>query len=171
MRDREARTTVRVNVATDGTQANDRSSDPAMTAAGTSVAFFSAAGNLVVGDANVCPGFPNCPDIFVHDSADPASSPESITPSQLSIAVFPNPGGAVMELTLTGFDPSDVSLIVRDVSGRVVKTLANGRLGTSTITWNGDDDRGSRVNSGIYFCTLRSGGINVTQKLTWLADR
>ena len=35
------------------------------------MAYFSAAGNLVPGDANVCPvfmAFPgNCPDIFVSD--------------------------------------------------------------------------------------------------------
>src|SRR5262249_23134936 len=38
---------------------------------GKVVAFFSAANNLVAGDANTCPGFTrfpgNCPDIIVHD--------------------------------------------------------------------------------------------------------
>jgi hypothetical protein len=69
VRDRVAGTTERVNVATDGTQANERSSDPAITEDGMVVAFFSAAGNLVPNDTNTCPGFTaflgNCPDIFV----------------------------------------------------------------------------------------------------------
>ncbi len=71
VRDRIAGTTVRVNVASDGTQANERSSDPAISDDGQVVAFFSASGNLVPGDTNTCPGFTafpgNCPDIFVHD--------------------------------------------------------------------------------------------------------
>ncbi|CAN5128390.1 hypothetical protein BH20ACT24_BH20ACT24_20680 [soil metagenome] len=73
VRDRIAGKTVRVNVASDGTQANERSSDPAISDKGLIVAFFSAAGNLVPGDTNTRPGFTafpgNCPDIFVHDGS------------------------------------------------------------------------------------------------------
>ena len=39
-------------MAGDGTQANDRSADPAISDDGLVVAFFSAASNLVAGDAN-----------------------------------------------------------------------------------------------------------------------
>jgi hypothetical protein len=73
VRDRIAGTTVRVNVSTEGTQANERSSDGAISDDGLVVAFFSAAGNLVAGDTNTCPGFTefpgNCPDIFVRDGS------------------------------------------------------------------------------------------------------
>lgn len=73
VRDRVAGTTVRVNVAGDGTQTNDRTADPAISNDGLVVAFFSAAANLVPNDTNTCPlftAFPgNCPDIFVHDEA------------------------------------------------------------------------------------------------------
>jgi WD40-like Beta Propeller Repeat len=71
VRDRVAGTTERWSVASDGTQANDRSADPVVSNDGTTVAFFSAASNLVAGDTNTCPpiflDFPGqCPDIFVH---------------------------------------------------------------------------------------------------------
>jgi hypothetical protein len=70
VRDRLAGTTVRVNLSSDGTQANERSSDPVISENGQVVAFFSAAANLVPNDTNVCPGFDefagNCPDIFLH---------------------------------------------------------------------------------------------------------
>ena len=73
VRDRVAGTTVRVNVAADGTQANDRTADTVISDSGLITSFFSAAGNLVPNDANTCPlftAFPgNCPDIFVHDEA------------------------------------------------------------------------------------------------------
>jgi Ca2+-binding RTX toxin-like protein len=71
VRDRVAGTTVRVNVAPDGSEADDRTADAVISDDGKVVAFFSAANNLVAGDANTCPGFMrfpgNCPDIIVHD--------------------------------------------------------------------------------------------------------
>jgi archaellum component FlaF (FlaF/FlaG flagellin family) len=70
VRDRVAGTTVRVSLATDGSQAIERSSDPVISDSGLIVAFWSAA-NLVPEDTNTCPGFidfpGNCPDIFVRD--------------------------------------------------------------------------------------------------------
>jgi Tol biopolymer transport system component len=69
VRDLVAGTTTRVNVAADGAQANDRSSDPSISENGA-VAYWSAANNLVDADSNTCPlftSFPgNCPDIVVH---------------------------------------------------------------------------------------------------------
>lgn len=53
--------TTRVSVATDGTEANDVSSQPSLSRDGRFVAFTSAATNLVAGDAN------GVTDIFVHD--------------------------------------------------------------------------------------------------------
>jgi Tol biopolymer transport system component len=71
VRDLVAGTTVRVNVASDGSQTNERSSSPSISADGQAVAFFSAASNLVPDDDNVCPPLftqpGTCPDIFVHD--------------------------------------------------------------------------------------------------------
>lgn len=62
VRDRKARTTTRVSVATGGGQAvGGNSSDPSISANGRFVAFESDAGNLVEGDGN------NVGDIFVHD--------------------------------------------------------------------------------------------------------
>jgi len=70
--DRQTGTTERVSVDSAGAQANDASTDPAISGDGTLVAFFSAASNLVPNDTNSCV-FPavaffngHCPDIFVH---------------------------------------------------------------------------------------------------------
>jgi Tol biopolymer transport system component len=67
--DRMTGATVRVSVDSTGGQADGASTDPDISADGSTAAFFSAATNLVVGDTNTCGGFPNpgeCPDIFVH---------------------------------------------------------------------------------------------------------
>jgi hypothetical protein len=52
VRDRQTAETTRVSVASDGTQANDLSVLPAISADGRAVAFASSATNLVAGDAN-----------------------------------------------------------------------------------------------------------------------
>ena len=62
--------TDRVSVDSSGAQASSASTDPGISADGTTVVFFSAASNLVAGDTNSCSfpavSFPNCPDIFAH---------------------------------------------------------------------------------------------------------
>ena len=61
LRDRTAGTTVRVSVASDGSQGNGMSRDPCVSNDGRYVAFDSSATNLVSGDTNAAS------DVFVHD--------------------------------------------------------------------------------------------------------
>jgi Tol biopolymer transport system component len=61
VRDREAGTTIRISVSSDGTEANGPSWEPAMTPDGRFVAFSSTASNLVAGDTN------DAFDVFLHD--------------------------------------------------------------------------------------------------------
>ncbi len=63
VRDRATGTTERVSLDSNGTEGDDRSGSPAISADGRLVAFSSAAGNLVPGDTN------SSYDIFVHDRA------------------------------------------------------------------------------------------------------
>jgi hypothetical protein len=77
VRDRLTGTTTRVSLFADGSQSNERNSDPVISDDGLVVAFWSAAA-LVPEDTNTCPlfsSFPgNCPDIFVRDSTVAAIS-------------------------------------------------------------------------------------------------
>lgn len=63
---------------------------------------------------------------------------------------------------------ADVSIIIYDSTGRRVRTLAGDHrdAGTHRVTWNGVDDRGSRVASGVYLCRVRAGAFNETRKLS-----
>jgi hypothetical protein len=62
---------------------------------------------------------------------------------------------------------AQVTLLIYDVAGRLVRTLVDGRkeAGTKRVTWNGDDDRGSRVASGVYFYRMTAPGFEVTKKM------
>jgi Tol biopolymer transport system component len=68
--DRQTGQTTRVSVASNGTQGDDWSSTPSISADGRYVSFNARAGNLVANDTNTCEDYPipgSCPDIFVHD--------------------------------------------------------------------------------------------------------
>jgi Tol biopolymer transport system component len=72
VRDRLNATTVRVSVATSGTQGNGNSIYPSISDDGRYVAFMSDAGNLVPGDTNLTH------DVFVHDSMNGSTERVSV---------------------------------------------------------------------------------------------
>jgi flagellar hook assembly protein FlgD len=59
---------------------------------------------------------------------------------------------------------------VYDISGRLVRTLGEGRFpaGSNSVTWDGLDDRGIRVIPGIYFYRLGHRGQFRTKKMILL---
>jgi cytochrome c peroxidase len=61
----------------------------------------------------------------------------------------------------------DVELRIFDVAGRSVKVLAKGHLapGVHTMQWDGTDDRGARLPSGVYFYRLLAGRDRAQRKM------
>jgi hypothetical protein len=70
----------------------------------------------------------------------------------------PNPFNPFTRIEFSMDERVDVSLRVYDVSGRVVKTLVQEvvPVGTHAVTWNGEDESGRAVASGIYVCRLET---------------
>jgi subtilisin-like proprotein convertase family protein/Zn-dependent metalloprotease len=64
-------------------------------------------------------------------------------------------------------DAGVVTLAVYDVAGRMVRTLEHGRLaaGAYRRTWQGRDDAGRQVGSGVYFYKLTGDGFAQTRKM------
>ncbi len=75
----------------------------------------------------------------------------------ISFATFGGLGG--------GMGSAEVSVF--DVSGRFVKRIARGSYGAGyqVANWDGKDERGRRVSSGVYFLKARSAGEERTFKL------
>ncbi len=64
--------------------------------------------------------------------------------------------------------PSAVSLRVYDTTGRVRRVLADGTVeaaGFRTVAWDGRDDDGRALPSGVYFCRLEAGDRVLTGKM------
>ncbi|MBN2564611.1 MAG: nuclear transport factor 2 family protein [Candidatus Eisenbacteria bacterium] len=99
-----------------------------------------------------------------------AMSEESISaPSAFGLRQnVPNPFNPT---TTIAFEVPDggarVSLEVYDVSGRLVRTLVDGHepAGTRTVTWDGRDDEGQPVASGIYFSRMTAPEFSETTKM------
>jgi hypothetical protein len=82
----------------------------------------------------------------------------------------PNP---VMRSSVVAFDlpaPRSVRMRVYDTSGRVARTLLEGKLaaGRHQSAWPGDDDRGLPLAAGVYFIHLETGTERATRKVTVL---
>jgi hypothetical protein len=96
------------------------------------------------------------------------------TPTRLLLApVRPNPFSVSTEITYSvpsGAVRSPVTLNIYDVTGRRVRSLVNDDQtpGTYHVSWNGCDQNGTPVASGIYFCWLRAGGETTSRRMVLL---
>lgn len=100
------------------------------------------------------------------DDPDP-----SILPGSFALAQnYPNPFNPTTEITFSLPAAADITLTVFNVLGQRVAVLADGAFiaGEHTVTWNGTDDRGAGVASGVYFYRLTSGDQSRTRKMMLL---
>lgn len=96
-----------------------------------------------------------------------AVAPAGAPPPPLALsAVRPNPFNPEATVGVTLDRPGRFILRVYRADGSAVRTLAdgNGEPGAYRFVWNGTDDRGAGVGSGIYFFELRSGQRTRVQK-------
>jgi len=99
------------------------------------------------------------------------SGPMSPVPSDVRLAQnFPNPFNAGTVITYDLPEDGHVTLEVFDILGRRVATLVDddGVAGRHTVAWDGRDDRGHAVASGVYFYCLSAQGISQSKKMILL---
>ncbi|MDI6840408.1 MAG: T9SS type A sorting domain-containing protein [bacterium] len=82
----------------------------------------------------------------------------------------PNPVSNVTTISYALPLAGTVSLNVYDIAGRLVRVLVNGKVnaGVHTVSWNREDDSGSVVADGVYFCRLQAGTTSSIRKLVVL---
>jgi hypothetical protein len=83
---------------------------------------------------------------------------------------FPNPSDASTVIRFSLPASSRVTLVVYDVTGRVVRRLLDAEMpvGESDVTWDGLDESGQPVANGLYFYRLKAGDASRTGKLAVL---
>ena len=82
-------------------------------------------------------------------------------------ANYPNPFNPSTTISFDVDKQSKVSLIVYNMMGQKIKTLVNGpkQKGRYQINWDGTDDKGLKVSSGLYFCVLKAGEYHSFKKM------
>jgi hypothetical protein len=81
----------------------------------------------------------------------------------------PNPFNPTTRIPFSLAKASPISLRIFDLSGRLVWKLAGQdqwAAGQHAITWNGRDDAGRELPSGVYFYRLDADGNSATEKMT-----
>jgi len=83
---------------------------------------------------------------------------------------YPNPFNNETMIKFNLRRPADVTLAIYNILGQKVRTLVEGRLkaGPQTLSWDGKNEEGNDLSSGIYFYQLRSGEVSQTKRLVLL---
>lgn len=88
--------------------------------------------------------------------------------ASVALKAFPNPAHAVSHFTFAANNDSHATVRIRDVQGRLIKTLLDGNVqkGTHELLWDRLDSQGALAPRGVYFVTLQMGIQQITRKLT-----
>jgi flagellar hook assembly protein FlgD len=80
-------------------------------------------------------------------------------PRELNLLNTPNPFNPSTTLSFTFPASGKASLVIYDITGRKVRELVSGQVsaGVRTVRWDGRDDSGIPVSSGVYFARLTMG--------------
>lgn len=96
-------------------------------------------------------------------------SEEKSAPIQLNLLPnYPNPFNPSTQINYSVEKSGPVKLSIYDTSGRLIRILELGHKtkGEYTVNWNGRNEQGQTVASGLYFCHLEATGSNKTMKMT-----
>lgn len=112
--------------------------------------------NLYIQTDTVLDDFPLA-DIQSISFGDGTSAPESVIPLPFILSQnHPNPFNPDTTISFALQSTGNVVLEIYNLKGQKVKTLVNGTLasGDHKYEWNGSDEKGDRVSSGIYLYRL-----------------
>jgi hypothetical protein len=83
---------------------------------------------------------------------------------------YPNPFNPSTTIEFSIPERSDVTMTIYNVLGQAVRTFNAGtqNVGTYRIVWDGTNDFGMTVSTGVYFYTVRAGEHTATKKMVYM---
>ena len=109
--------------------------------------------------------------IFEQAGASDIYAEPNMTPTEYSLSQnYPNPFNPTTQIRFSIPTDGRVDLKIYDILGREVATLINDdiRSGYYTVEWNGKNDYGVKVSSGVYIYRIVSGKFVQTKKMMML---
>jgi hypothetical protein len=93
----------------------------------------------------------------------------SVMPEQFELSQnFPNPFNPVTEITFQVQKASNIEINVYNLNGQLICNLVNEvkNIGTHSVKWNGTDNNGKAVPSGVYIYTMKADNYSTSKKMT-----
>ncbi|MDY0150659.1 MAG: FlgD immunoglobulin-like domain containing protein [Candidatus Cloacimonas sp.] len=112
---------------------------------------------------NVNDGYPSL------QSANQVASEDDIAPATVALCMmaYPNPFMCNTTVSYKLSQSAQTELNIYNIRGQLVRKLVNEPLssGQHTVTWDGKDDNGKPLASGMYLCRIISAGKQETHKM------
>jgi hypothetical protein len=109
----------------------------------------------------------NCDSGSIEDLTGIGDEPAAV-PGQFFISQnYPNPFNPATTISYGLPHDAEVRIEIYNVLGQKVRTLANDHqtAGYRTVIWDGNDDSGNQVSTGIYFYRLEAGDFHASRKM------
>ena len=109
-------------------------------------------------------------DIVDHVTRSSVSEVKLI-PSHFSLLQnFPNPFNPTTEIRFDLPSEGHVNLSVYNMTGQKIKSLGSGSMqpGYHSVSWDGTNDSGGKVATGMYFYRIQAGKFQDTKKMLFL---
>ncbi len=96
---------------------------------------------------------------FDPDQALAVETPTEVVPEPVILGNYPNPFNPVTTIQYSVPKTSNIEIEIRNTMGQFVRKLSNTKVsaGIHEIVWNGKDDGGNELSSGMYFVVLKGG--------------
>jgi hypothetical protein len=111
------------------------------------------------------PGFPDVNIMFT--KYDVITNIEESQADISGLVIYPNPSVGITTIDFKLNKKGRTSLIINDFYGRHVKTILDQNIaaGKYSIKWDGKNDNGANVKSGLYLCRLYKGKNVITKSI------
>ncbi|MCF7823450.1 MAG: T9SS type A sorting domain-containing protein [Candidatus Marinimicrobia bacterium] len=109
-------------------------------------------------------------DVYGDTSQIVSIEPYRFLTNSFKLSTFPNPFNPNTSIEYELSEHSQVSLTVYNLQGRQIMTLVSESkpAGLYRVQWNGMDDQGEQVSTGIYFARLQAGSYSQVEKMVYL---
>ncbi len=106
-------------------------------------------------------------DIIIPKTADTTATTNNNVISDFALSNFPNPFNPSTVINYSIPSAQTVKILIYNILGEKVKELVNSSMeaGSYSVQWNGDNQFGRKVNSGVYFSVLQTQEKRIVKKM------
>jgi hypothetical protein len=107
--------------------------------------------------------------VLEKDNSSGAKKTKAENPASFNLENYPNPFNPQTAIRFDLPAPLEVRLTIYDAQGRVVRTLVYGHqtAGVHNVIWDGRNNAGLAVSSGLYLCRMHAGEFSQIRKMTF----